>query len=362
MHDKDCGDNSDKHHAHQSLSNIDYDGYDSAYYVFYFIGRFLVVIISYFLCIIASLYATGSLVTLEATNFFCPSYTLEEVRQYNLENGNENGVDEYVDSCLRIDRQGLNYNVLSDSNYNIFIGKIDSDSLDFMAYFQAISYFATALILSIPTLYHTYLLIYDTINAIYSVVYGEQINDRIESTLHKLHAKTQQSHQAEESQDPQNICMRCCKFLWKSYFFCVRACMKCYFKHIQPIYYVDSKWRMLSIMAKEWFEILIQIYALLLYGGINVFDSKLNVLSQSPDIIESFAVIISVNCLAGMFATHMHAIFCFSYCVGLYVLTLFFCCCSDCFIQLLSWFVIDLICCVEQVSSWQSISFLKFCD
>ena len=282
---------------------VAYDTYDSIYYVLYFIGRYLVVITSYFLCIIASLYATGSLVTLEATNFFCPSYTLEQVRQYNLENGNKHGAPDTVDSCIRIDREGLNFNVLSDlTYYNIFAGKIDGSSLDGVAYFQAILYFTTALILFISTLYHTYLLIYDTINAIYSILYDKQRNDRIHKKLCNLHKNTQQSDRAEHSQKPKqiNCVLWCCFCVWKSYIFCIRNCMKFYFKHIQPVYYVDSKWRMLSIIIREWFEIAIQIYALLMYGGINVFDIESNVLSQSPYIIESFAVIVSVNCLTGI--------------------------------------------------------------
>ena len=293
----------DEHHDQNNCHSITYDTYDSTYYMLYFIGRYLVVTTSYFLCIIASLYASGSLVTLEATNFFCPSYTLEEIRQYNLVNGNKYGTKH--DSCLRIDRQGLNLNVLSDLNYNIFTGKIDNDSLDFVQYLQAILYFVTTLILFIPTLYHTYLLVYDTKYAISSVVYHDHAykNERVQHELFALHKRSQSqpSHQAE--QKPTSTISHvfwCYIFTKESYKFCARVCKKCYFEYIRPIYYVDSKWKMLSIIAREWFEILIQIYALLLYGGINIFDLKSNVLSQSPDIIESFAIIVSVNCVAGM--------------------------------------------------------------
>ena len=168
-------------HQTEKDDSITYDKYDSIYYLLYFLGRYLVVMTSYFLCIISSLYATGSLVTLEATNFFCASYTLEEIREYNLENGHQRGVGS--DSCLRINRQGLNFNVLLDLNNNIFTGKIDGNLLNFVAYFQSILYFCTALILFISTLYQTYLLIYDTIYAIYSVVYNKHTNERIHKTF-----------------------------------------------------------------------------------------------------------------------------------------------------------------------------------
>ena len=60
---------------------------------------------------------------------------------------------------------------------------------------------------------------------------------------------------------------------------------------------------MLSIILREWFEIIAQIYALLLYGGVNVLALESNVLSQKPYIIEAFSVIISTNCITGMHAT-----------------------------------------------------------
>ena len=49
--------------------------------------------------------------------------------------------------------------------------------------------------------------------------------------------------------------------------------------------YDDSRLRLFSIIGKEWFEILIQIYALFLYGGINLFDKDSNVLAQDPNIV-----------------------------------------------------------------------------
>ena len=57
-------------------------------------------------------------VTLEAANFFCPSYTLEEIRQYNFNNGHEHGV--IHDNCLRINSQALNYNALFSLDTQVF--------------------------------------------------------------------------------------------------------------------------------------------------------------------------------------------------------------------------------------------------
>ena len=296
---------------HRKKLNITYDTYDSIYYGLYFMGRYLVVFLSYFLCMIACLYGTGSLVTLEATNFFCPSYTLEEIHEYNFENGNKHG--DNGDSCRRVDRQGLDSNVLSDLNNNIFIGKIDNESLDFLSYFEALLYFSIAFILFIAALYQTYLLIYDTFIAIHSILYQEERNNRVYRKLCQLQKQMQSSKTkkslVEKSPNPnlnkqknskKSNVLCCCILLWKSYIFCVGNCMKCYFKHVEPVYYVDSKLRMLSIIAREWLEITTQIYALLLYGGINVFALESNVLSQKAYIIQSFCVIISMNCITGM--------------------------------------------------------------
>ena len=122
--------------------------------------------------------------------------------------------------------------------------------------------------------------------------------------------------------------------------------MKCYFKHVEPVYYVDSKLRMLSIIAREWLEITTQIYALLLYGGINVFALESNVLSQKAYIIQSFCVIISMNCITGM-TGHVRAL--------LTNVVVFYCFCD-------SWFIIGSLCLFKQISSWKSVSFIKFCN
>ena len=294
-----------KHDDHKPVhrnraDSVLHNAYDVIFYVLYFVGRYLVVITSNVLCVIASLYATGSLVTLEATNFFCPSYTLEEIRQYNLEHDNQYGVID--DSCLRIDRPGLNYNVLLSLDNQVFTGKIDTNTLSFGGYIQSILYFITTIILFISTLYQTYLLVYDTIYAIYSLISGKLKNKRIHDKLLQLDKEMTQSnskHKNKRSKPINKLCC-CCILIRQTYITCVRKVAKWYFKHIAPFYYVDSKWRMLSIIFKEWFEIGIQIYALLLYGGVNIFDLKSNVLSQTPYVIESFCIIISLNCITGM--------------------------------------------------------------
>ena len=113
--------------------------------------------------------------------------------------------------------------------------------------------------------------------------------------------------QQKESKKP-NICTyiyNCFKYCFCSvygcYIYCIKGCFKLYFKYILPIYYVDSKLRIFSIIVREWIEILIQMYALFLYGGISLLFPSSNVLSQEPQIIQSFTIIVSANCILGMY-------------------------------------------------------------
>ena len=83
----------------------------------------------------------------------------------------------------------------------------------------------------------------------------------------------------------------------------VKSCQICYFDYVMPYYYVDSKWRLFSIIFREFIEIFIQFYALLLYGGINLFDFNSNskkLLTQHPDTVEAFAIIIGLNSVCGL--------------------------------------------------------------
>lgn len=282
---------------------VNYDHYDDALYFLYFVGRFLVVLTSYFLCVVGVLYAIGSVVTLEATNFFCPIYTEEAVRQHNYENNNPHG--EFVESCWLIDQQALNLNEIRALNVNIFDASIDTTNIINMI--QSILYIIVTFILLISTIYQTYFLVYDAICAIISIVTNNYVNERIHKTLVKLKRKHVQSQNKKENQQNVNTNANqsqnqydylCC--LCNCYKQCVRQCFECYFKYIVPVYYADSKLRTLSLVFREWFEIGIQFYALLLYGGINLLNLNENILSQEPYIIEAFTIIVATNCIIGV--------------------------------------------------------------
>ena len=287
---------------------ITYDTQDKLFYVLYFVGRYLVVCTSYFLCIISTLYAIGSLTTLEVSNLFCPVYTKEEIRTYNKINGNQYGASER--SCYYIDRTRLNLDNIFQLNISLFSAEF-GENITFVSVLVSILYFIVTTILILPTIYHTYYLIYDTFFALRSYILGEIIiNPRVYRWLQKLTQKYGKKNDRSSNIKKKSIKIIekkirsgsniCC--LISCYINGMRSCTRCYFEYINPLYYVDSKLRLLSLIFREWIEITIQFYALMLYGGVNLFDSNSNVLSQSPNVVLSFAVIISLNAIIGMFS------------------------------------------------------------
>ena len=312
--------------------------HDFILYGLYFFGRYLLLFTCYFLIIIACLYSIGSIVSLEVLSFFCPIYSESFIRSYNLENENEYGDDEL--GCYYIDRTRLNYNAIFELDLNIFEANVDNFSFSMMI--QSILYALTGIVLFVPTVYHSYLLIYDTFYAIYSKfcinsdnnnntidsasnanAIIKDYNPRIDEKLLKLSQKYKKMHARRfgfkaaspvakspskstglttNSKSGQIQVIGDC-FL-QSYIKIKGLFEKCegfYEQYIVPIYYVDSKWRLLSLICREWFEIIVQFYALLLYGGINLISLDSKELSQTPEVIEAFTIIIGTNCIACMY-------------------------------------------------------------
>ena len=301
---------------HTRTPTVGYDAHDKILYVTYYIGRILVLFISYFLCIVGILYGIGSVVKLDATNLYCPIYSEQEVRQHNFENNLPYG-DDYA-GCWYINQQTLNFRSIYDLNLDIFTATIDTSNC--LKLIQSVLYFTVALILLISTVYQTYFVIYDTLYAVLSMINGVNINSRIHEALILLKNNNDQSTNSQtkikqagkddhDQSEDQNNCKLCIRKLNLHYYFCIvcqcykqcmKRCLKFYFKYIMPSYYVDSKLRMLSLIFREWFEIGVQFHALLLYGGINIFDTSENVLSQEPHVIATFAIIVATNCIIGM--------------------------------------------------------------
>ena len=247
------------------LMSVAYDGYDTSLYCLYFIARYLVLAVSYFLCMISILYAIGSLVELKATNFFSSSYSLQQVRDYNRQHGNEYGVSK---SCFYVDREKIDEQRIETSKVDIFDASV-KENPDVAAIFQTLSYSICAIIFLISAFKHTYFAFYDLFCLLRS--YYTKMETNKTPNVNREQSKTNIHAGVMIKYYTHCVFILCgIKKMW-SYF---------YFEYIMPYYYIGSKWRLLSIIIKEWIEIGIQFYALLLYGGINLFEPKQNILSQ----------------------------------------------------------------------------------
>ena len=254
--------------------------------------RLFVLLVSYFLCIVALLYTIGSIVNIQVTSFFCPIYTKEEVHQHNYENENAQG--DSIFSCWYINRQRLNYQAIFSLNSDIFTATIDQENLSTGQIITAVLYSIVGLVLLTTTLYYTYLWLYDVAVAILSLIKHTEYNPRVKTALVKDRLKALSRGKKQQSKSMKKTFFAIWYNLKKWY-------KTFYDKEIYPYFYVDSKFQILSIIVREWIEILIQIYALLLYGGVDVFSTNSNILSQEAHIIVSFTTILSLNCLCGMY-------------------------------------------------------------
>ena len=291
---------------------------DKILYILYILARYSVLLTSGVLCIISTLYAIGNIVSLEATNFFCnKTYDSKEIREFNLANGFEQGVsdNEDVSSCYYINRKRIDFYAIYTLNINLYSANTDSPSA--FGVILCILYSILSFVVTIFTMYQFYFIIYDTFYVIKSICDKTVTNPRIVNCINRHQNKDKNStkrsrkHQSEsEVQQHQQKRRKNCTIksvgcgIIKCMSRCVSRSIKCYLKwyfaHIFPYYYTDSKYRLLIMIFREWIEILIQFYALLLYGGYHLLYSSMNVLSQEPNTIQSFAIIVGLNSVLGV--------------------------------------------------------------
>ena len=236
-------------------------------HAFLFVSRGLVLFALYFLCCMSVLYTIGSLVKLKADNLFCPLHTEEQVRLHNFENGLSGGDP---DSCFYINRQKLNVNDIKNLNLEIFTASIEINNV---YTFQFATYILLLFLIVIVLLYHTYLFTFDLICV---VCLHNKINHHRNTNMLKQIKNNQIKSIAaiaggKNSKLAPKNCASCQRLrLWKKQYL-----------------YPDSKWYLFAQAGKELVEITIQFYALMLYGGLNIFDSKQNILAQESHIISS---------------------------------------------------------------------------
>ena len=290
------------------------------------LARYLVLLTAYFLLVICVLYAIGSVTILEAENFYCPSYTEEEVRTHNYENGLKWGDHE---SCYLIDRKMLNWYAVKNVDVNIFTGSVKFNNPGSIS--VCIIYLLIGLFLLINALYDSYFIVYDTIfiksNPRVTLFLKKEMRKALRDSKIKNKQKKhnidmphttelvttgspsviaeededekedddlEDNNEAEETHFDCNFdCKQCLTnvikcFRWiyiGCYIRCLKFCLKYYYKYLKPYHYIDGKWRLITMYLRELIEIAIQIYALLLYGGVNLFDRQQNILAQESYVL-----------------------------------------------------------------------------
>ena len=302
-----------------------YDHYLEALVVFVYFARYVLLLTTICLFIISLMYGISSLVTLEATNFFCPLHSEEEVRQHNLENGLEHGDDQY--SCWYINRSVMNLMKIIMLEDDLFEATFKNFTI--INLFKCLLYCLVSLCLLIIILYNGYYVIYDTFFALVGY-FNSKLNcqdkyihnPRLTKTLTRMRYKVKTRNKLRRKQivsrsklkqfNEKNGRKQNRKATRQSKFgvtgsasaASVAGAVKWVISKYQQwavwyrkYYYHDSKWRLFTIMGKEWIEILVQTYGLLLFGGIDIFDSESNVLAQDSSVVRQFSIIVGMNCI-----------------------------------------------------------------
>ena len=257
----------------------------------YYIARYLSVFLLIGLCITSGLYAVGNLVTIQAQNFTCAQYSEEQVRKINFEEGYEHGQS---NSCYYIDRQKLNFEAIYNLDIDIYTAFF-ANNVGPLDVILCILYSIIFLVSMILTLYHGYYLLYDSYYTIIACCncYADGVNPRFQKIVEKYIRN--QNHktkikQNRKNEERKNRCSKC-----QPYFISLLKCVKngwsSYIRFMSNNCYIESRNWILGIIVREFIEILIQVYALLLYGGTNLLNLNENVLAQEGHIVEG------VNCM-----------------------------------------------------------------
>ena len=288
LQDKHCQNNLNESGNKQNLDKIILS--------FVYISRYFVLCVCGLLLCISVLYTVGSVSTIAAENFWCPVRTEDEVRKFNFENDFPRG---NTSTCHYIDSASLNYGRLKYLTIDSYVARIDFDNEGASSLIQFIIYCLISLFLFVIILYHCYFVLYDTFAII---VYGRK-NKRIKKAIEKVvkeFTDKQKQVITKTTEKEQQVSVRNFEWLW-----CCCRCVNIYYcfkenvldKYIKPRYYNDSKLHLINTMVREIIEICIQTYALLLYGGLDIFDPNRNVLAQRPLIIQDMAIILGLNCI-----------------------------------------------------------------
>ena len=281
------------------------------YFTVYFMIRYILLFTSLFLSMIAVVYGISNLLAVEATNFFCNIYNAQQVWEHNNEIGENNPLS---DSCWKIDELSLDESKVTGLNAGLFDVSV-SENQSIGNIIGCLIFQLLALFLLFIVLQNGYYTIYDTIHTIVTSKQQAQspINPRVQKVQKQWakishHRKQKQKKQQRKQKQQQhknkiqnkkiksnrwctnimlNYCQRCCK--------CMSTKYDWYNDFYESHFYFDSKFKIFSLLIGEMLEMLLQLYALFMYVGITIFNTKEIVLSQHYDVVEAFAIIVGLN-------------------------------------------------------------------
>ena len=234
-----------------------------------FCGRIVILLVIIFLCFVTILYAIGQILSLNLTDYWCPSYSLDQVRQNSINLNKPQGIS---NSCwksntfLTVDDDAL----WSNESYNFQL------DVTFKTFMQLLTFTALSICFISNIIYIGYCTYMDI-----KRFRNNQLGKR--EYLKQVKSNTNKSINIQKS---------------NMIFAVYHQITTMYKKHFS----VDSgKWCLLMII-REFIEICIQSSALLLYNGTYLwtdpFDDDTDIrLAQSAKYVKVFTVFLCCNCI-----------------------------------------------------------------
>ena len=256
----------------------------SFYKIIYFIIRYFIVLIALFLSLIAAIYGLSALITTQATNFFCPFYTASEVHEYNRKHNLNEGDRS---SCWYIERPQVDDDKIKNLKLDIYEANVDNQS--FITIFACLVFSSLSLLLLFIGLQNGYFVIYDTLHSfafnspnprVVKVIEYYEDEDRVKRSSLTIKMAERKN---------KSFLYQCS--IWSEYIYDQYCWI--YEKYL----YFDSKYKVLVAFFWEIIEIIVQFYGLCLYGGYDLFEPNTVVLAQKYYIVESFSIILGLNCV-----------------------------------------------------------------
>ena len=289
-----------------------------------FVVFVIVFVACIFLSMICGLYGFGQITQLVLSNYWCDKKDLDTIYQHSIEYGLNQGTNE---ECWTSKQFKVNTNALFDSE-SVYTTSTDLDTTNIVK--CIIWLFYSASLCWIAVLYMTLQLAQLGIGRIWvshkSLKKHQNTDTNISQNAIEMQV-TDRSPQIQNEQEHPNRCLSCCacwnSFLENSWTDKVGN----FFKRINRWYEYhfgeDTQNWFVLLSVRELIEIILQIFAVYNYNGLDVFDANDSVLAYKEFDIKLFCVLLSVNCLlTGIL--WLFYIFCHGFCHGIFFKNLIF--------------------------------------